>query len=126
MSKEEALELLEEIEENVGVCCAITMDPDEVLVLIDKLKNQSFCVCNSDNLYSTKSLKLIRENSYDNAVLAYDRDSLNFPKGPFGFSALVSAIMCVYANLYRLYYPSTTFFFPILYFDSSTHSFLSL
>lgn len=46
---------------------------------IDKLKNQSFCVCNSDNLYSTKSLKLIRENSYDNAVLAYDRDSLNFP-----------------------------------------------
>ena len=47
---------------------------------IDKLKNQSFCVCNSDNLYSTKSLKLIRENSYDNAVLAYDRDSLNFPK----------------------------------------------
>ena len=47
---------------------------------IDKLKNQSFCVCNSDNLYSIKSLKLIRENSYDNAVLAYDRDSLNFPK----------------------------------------------
>ena len=47
---------------------------------IDKLKNQTFCVCNSDNLYSTKSLKLIRENSYENAVLAYDRDSLNFPK----------------------------------------------
>ena len=47
---------------------------------IDKLKNKSFCVCNSDNLYSRKSLKLIRENSYDNAVLAYDRDSLNFPK----------------------------------------------
>jgi len=38
VSKEDALELLEEIEENVGVCCAITMDPDEVLVLIDKLK----------------------------------------------------------------------------------------
>ena len=47
---------------------------------IDKLKIQSFCVCNSDNLYSIKSLKLIRENSYENAVLAYDRDSLNFPK----------------------------------------------
>ena len=38
MSKEEALEILEEIEENVGTCCAITMEPDEVLVLIDKLK----------------------------------------------------------------------------------------
>ena len=37
MSREEALEILEEIEENVNVCCAITMEPDEVLVLIDKL-----------------------------------------------------------------------------------------
>ena len=35
---EEALKLLKEIEENVEVCCAITMDPDDVLVLIDKLK----------------------------------------------------------------------------------------
>ena len=39
MSKEEALEILEEIEENVNTCCAITMEPDDVLVLIDKLKN---------------------------------------------------------------------------------------
>ena len=38
MFKDEALEILEEIEENVGTCCAITMEPDEVLVLIDKLK----------------------------------------------------------------------------------------
>ena len=38
MSREEALETLEEIEENVNVCCAITMEPDEVLVLIVKLK----------------------------------------------------------------------------------------
>jgi len=38
VSKEEALEILEEIEENVGTCCAITMDPDDVLVLIDKLE----------------------------------------------------------------------------------------
>ena len=37
--KEEALKLLEEIEENVNVCCAITMEPDEVLELIDKLRN---------------------------------------------------------------------------------------
>jgi len=34
----EALKILEEIEENVGVCCAVTMEPDEVLVLIDKLR----------------------------------------------------------------------------------------
>ena len=39
MTREEALEILEEIEENVNTCCAITMEPDDVLVLIDKLKN---------------------------------------------------------------------------------------
>ena len=38
MNKQEALEILEEIEENINVCCAITMEPDEVLLLIDKLK----------------------------------------------------------------------------------------
>ena len=38
MSREEALEILEEIADNVNVCCAITMEPDEVLELIDKLK----------------------------------------------------------------------------------------
>jgi len=37
--KDKALELLEQIEENVSVCCAITMDPDDVLILIDKLKS---------------------------------------------------------------------------------------
>ena len=36
--KEEALKLIEEIEENINICCSITMEPDEVLVLIDKLK----------------------------------------------------------------------------------------
>jgi glucose-1-phosphate adenylyltransferase len=51
-----------------------TMDQIEIL------KNSSFCVCNSDNLYSTNSLRTIRENAYENSVLAYDRDSLNFPK----------------------------------------------
>jgi len=35
---EEALKILEQIEENVSVCCAITMEPDEVLALIDKLR----------------------------------------------------------------------------------------
>ena len=38
MSNEEALLILEEVEENINTCCAITMEPDDVLVLIDKLK----------------------------------------------------------------------------------------
>jgi hypothetical protein len=38
VDKQEALRILEEIEENINTCCAITMEPDEVLILIDKLK----------------------------------------------------------------------------------------
>ena len=38
MGFKEALEILEQIEENVNICCAVTMDPDDVLELIDKLK----------------------------------------------------------------------------------------
>ena len=38
MSKEEALDILEEVKDNVNVCCAITMEPDEVLELIEKLE----------------------------------------------------------------------------------------
>ena len=33
-----AIETLDIIEENINVCCAVTMEPDEVLDLIDKLK----------------------------------------------------------------------------------------
>ena len=36
--KEEALELLEEIRFNVGICCAVTMEPEEVEDLIDRLE----------------------------------------------------------------------------------------
>jgi len=38
MSKEEALKILEEIEENINICCAITMEPYEVLDLLDEIK----------------------------------------------------------------------------------------
>ncbi len=38
MTKEQALEILEEVKENINTCCAITMEPDEVLDLIDKLE----------------------------------------------------------------------------------------
>ncbi len=38
--KDKALELLEQIEANVSVCCAITMEPDEVLVIIEQLRDE--------------------------------------------------------------------------------------
>ena len=33
-----ALEILKKIEENIEVCCSVTMEPDEVFLLIDELK----------------------------------------------------------------------------------------
>ena len=37
--KEKALELLEEIRSSINICCAVTMEPDEVEDLIDELKD---------------------------------------------------------------------------------------
>jgi hypothetical protein len=37
--KDEALEILEEIRSNISICCAVTMEPDEVEDLVDKLKD---------------------------------------------------------------------------------------
>ena len=37
--KEKALELLEEIRSNINICCAVTMEPDEVEDLIDELQD---------------------------------------------------------------------------------------
>ena len=39
MGKQEALRILEEIKENVNTCCAITMDPADVLELLEKLES---------------------------------------------------------------------------------------
>ena len=36
---DKAIEILDTIEENINICCAVTMEPDEVEDLIDKLKN---------------------------------------------------------------------------------------
>lgn len=40
----------------------------------------SFTVCNSDNLYSQNTLKLMLESKYKNSMIDYDRDGLNFEK----------------------------------------------
>ena len=36
---EEALKILDKIKENINECCAITMEPDIVLDLIEKLED---------------------------------------------------------------------------------------
>ena len=35
----EALEILDQIEEQVDTCCAVTMYPDDVIELIEKLRS---------------------------------------------------------------------------------------
>ena len=35
----EEVEILEEIRSNISICCAVTMEPDEVEDLVDKLKS---------------------------------------------------------------------------------------
>ena len=45
---DEALEILDQIREQVGTCCAVTMYPEDVEELIDKLK-ELLIKLNSDN-----------------------------------------------------------------------------
>tara|TARA_B100000575_G_C23108610_1_gene640109 strand:- start:1048 stop:1917 length:870 start_codon:yes stop_codon:yes gene_type:complete len=39
-------------------------------------KGQKFCVCNSDNLYSVNSLKLLLDDNHPASLIDYDRDAL--------------------------------------------------
>lgn len=43
-------------------------------------KGQSFTVCNSDNIYSVRALKLLMENEHENAMIDYDRSTLQFER----------------------------------------------
>ena len=42
------------------------------------LQTQQFTVCNSDNLYSEKVLRKLRETAHLNAFISYNRDALEF------------------------------------------------
>ena len=44
------------------------------------LKEDTFCVCNSDNMYSLNALKNIKNANSRQAILAYDIDHLEYPK----------------------------------------------
>ena len=57
---DEALEILEEIEENVNVCCAITMDPEEVDILIYRLKE----ILEESKKFNAFELSLFSKSKY--------------------------------------------------------------
>ncbi len=42
------------------------------------LQNESFTVCNSDNLYSVQAMKALRSTEASNAFISYDREGLDF------------------------------------------------
>jgi glucose-1-phosphate adenylyltransferase len=52
-------------------------------------RGQSFTVCNSDNLYSREALRLLREDTHNNALIDYDRAGLQFtPERILAFAAI--------------------------------------
>ena len=50
----------------------------QALKSVPAWKGQHLTVCNSDNLYSVKALKLIRSDTHENAMIDYDRSALQF------------------------------------------------
>jgi len=54
-----------------------------------KLQNETFTVCNSDNLYSVDVFKALRKNKDANAFISYDRDGLLFTMERIARFALV-------------------------------------
>lgn len=55
-----------------------------------QLKTEVFTVCNSDNLYSVGAMKLLLGEKSNNALIAYDREGLQFsPSRIAGFALLL-------------------------------------
>ena len=50
----------------------------EALRLKQDWKGQCFTVCNSDNLYSVRAMKLLMEDDHENAMIGYNRSTLQF------------------------------------------------
>ena len=53
------------------------------------LVNETFTVCNSDNLYSIEAFTVLKNSSDKNAFIAYDRDGLHFTMERISRFALV-------------------------------------
>ena len=61
----------------------------QVLYQYPYLQNETFTVCNSDNLYSFEVFKALRFNNNTNAFISYDRDGLLFTMERISRFALV-------------------------------------
>jgi len=66
---------------------------DAVYQLLEQyptLKKEHFVVCNSDNLYSVKAFKALRQINADQALIAYDRETLQFTAERIAKFAVIS------------------------------------
>lgn len=61
----------------------------QALEQYSNLINETFTVCNSDNLYSVEAFTILKTSSDKNAFIAYDRDGLNFTMERISRFALV-------------------------------------
>jgi len=61
----------------------------QALEQYSNLQNETFTVCNSDNLYSVEVFKALRQNLDSNAFISYDRDGLLFTMERISRFALV-------------------------------------
>lgn len=62
----------------------------QLLEQYPELKRTHFVVCNSDNLYSVKAFKALRDLIEDQALISYDRDSLQFTANRISKFAVIS------------------------------------
>lgn len=63
----------------------------QALVQHPSWQQERFVVCNSDNLYSVKALKLLRQSAYPNALIRYDARSLEFSEERIKSFALIKS-----------------------------------
>ncbi|NJB71102.1 glucose-1-phosphate adenylyltransferase [Saonia flava] len=61
----------------------------QTLEQFPELQSQTFTVCNSDNLYSVEALSLLKNTTSTNALLGYDRDTLEYPEERIARFALI-------------------------------------
>ena len=61
----------------------------QAILTFPQVRKERFTVCNSDNLYSPTALRLLLEDTHENALIEYDRRALLFPEERLSHFAVV-------------------------------------
>ena len=78
---DKAIEILDIIEENINICCAVTMEPDEVLELVDRLRQNTDAIKKMIAYHEDYHFKPVWDGTEENLkeIEAY-RVELDIPK----------------------------------------------